>query len=128
VAIKQSINFNASAETVYAALLTSEVFAAATGAEANISPDVGGEFSCFAGQITGRNVELISGERIVQAWRASPWPNGVYSIARFEVTGAENKAVLEMEHSGYPEDAEEHLEGGWRKMYWDQLKSYLDNN
>lgn len=124
--IKQTITFNASAEAVYGALVSSDVFAAATNADANISPNVGGAFSCFAGQITGRNLELIPGARIVQAWRAGPWQEGVYSIVRFDVSESDNKTLLEMEHSAYPEGAEEHLEGGWQKMYWDPLKSYLD--
>jgi hypothetical protein len=30
-----------------------------------------------------------------------------------------------MEHTGYPDGGEEHLEGGWHKMYWEPLKTYF---
>jgi hypothetical protein len=38
----------------------------------------------FGGDISGRNVELVPGRRAVQAWRSNAWPEGVYSIVRFE--------------------------------------------
>jgi hypothetical protein len=36
---------------------------------AEISREVGGAFALFGGYITGRHVELVPNERIVQAWR-----------------------------------------------------------
>src|SRR5208282_6506071 len=36
---------------------------------AEISREVGGTFTLFGGYITGRQVELVPNERIVQAWR-----------------------------------------------------------
>jgi uncharacterized protein YndB with AHSA1/START domain len=38
-----------------------------------IGAEAGGAFSLFAGYITGRQVELVPNERIVQAWRAGGW-------------------------------------------------------
>src|SRR5438034_2276921 len=35
-----------------------------------ISPEAGGAFSLFGGYVTGRHIELVPNERIVQAWRA----------------------------------------------------------
>ena len=37
---------------------------------AEISREAGGAFTLFGGYITGRHVELVPNERIVQAWRA----------------------------------------------------------
>src|SRR5437762_11950304 len=51
-----------------------------------ISRELGGAFTLFGGYITGRHVELVSNERIVQAWRVGSWEPGVYSIAKFEFT------------------------------------------
>jgi activator of HSP90 ATPase len=85
----------------------------------------GGAFSGFGGAITGRNIELIADRRIVQAWRVASWPEGYYSIVRFELepSGAETKLTLH--HTGFPEDAGDHLASGWHKMYWEPLKNYL---
>ena len=49
-----------------------------------ISHQVGGTFSIFGGYITGRHIELVENERIVQAWRVGSWKSGIYSITRFE--------------------------------------------
>jgi activator of HSP90 ATPase len=56
--------------------------------------------------IQGRNIELLPNRRIIQAWRAKTWADGVYSIVRFELKeqGAETKLVFE--HCGFPERSE----------------------
>ena len=38
--------------------------------------------------------------------------------------GDETKVILD--HSGFPDDAAEHLDGGWHKMYWEPLKAYCE--
>lgn len=123
--IKQTVTFDTSPENLYATLLSGEGFGAATGAPADIDATAGGAISCFGGQITGCNVELIPNQRIVQAWRAGPWPKGIYSIVKFEISGSDNSATLELEHTGYPDDGADHLEGGWHKMYWEPLKAHF---
>lgn len=124
--IRQSIEFSADAEQVYNALTLASEFSAVTGAPAEISSDEGGEFSCFGGQITGRHIELTPNERIVQAWRAGPWPDSVYSIVRLEIKKTGNSTTIDLEHAGFPDGGTEHLEAGWHKMYWDPLRAYLE--
>lgn len=124
--IRQSIEFSADAEQVYNALTLASEFSAVTGAPAEISSDEGGEFSCFGGQITGRHIELTPNERIVQAWRAGPWPDSVYSIVKFEIKKTGNSTTIDLEHAGFPDGGAEHLEAGWHKMYWDPLRAYLE--
>jgi activator of HSP90 ATPase len=124
--ISQSISINASAAKVYEALISAEQFSEATGAPAEISSDEGGEFSCFGGQITGRHIELIPDQRIVQSWRVKAWPEGVYSEVRFDLSESGGATTLELTHTGYPDDAAKHLEPGWHKMYWVPLKAYLE--
>ena len=67
--LHQEINLKASPQRIYEVLLDSKQFAAFTGMPADIDPKVGGAFSMFGGLIVGRNIELIPGQRIVQAWR-----------------------------------------------------------
>ena len=123
--IEQVVSFDASAEALYKALTTASQFAEWTTAPAEISEGEGGAFSCFGGQITGRHIELLPNERIVQAWRVLAWDEGVYSIVRFDIGETDGVTTLELTHSAYPEDAASHLEPGWHKMYWDPLKAYL---
>jgi len=126
VTISQSISFKASPAKVYEAIISAEQFGDVTGAAAEISSDEGGEFSCFGGQITGRHIELIPDERIVQAWRVKAWPEGVFSEVRFDLSASGDATTLELTQTGYPDDAAEHLEPGWHKMYWEPLKAYLE--
>ncbi len=124
--IRQSITIKASPAKVYEALISAEQFSEVTGAPAEIASDEGGEFSCFGGQITGRHIELIPDQRIVQAWRVKAWPEGVFSEVRFDLSESGGATTLELTHTGYPEDATKHLEPGWHKMYWKPLKAYLE--
>jgi activator of HSP90 ATPase len=125
-AIQQEVIFKASPKRVYDALLDSKSFSEFSGgAPAEISRDPGGTLSCFGGMITGRNVELIPNQRIVQAWRAGNWPEGVYSIVKFELTTQGSDTKLTLHHAGYPEGNRDHLESGWRKMYWEPLQKHL---
>lgn len=124
--IHQELVIKAAPERVYAALTQSKQFSAFTGgAPAEISGDAGGAFSCFGGMITGRNIELVAGKRVIQAWRAGTWPEGLYSICRFELTKQGDDTKLVFDHTGFPEDQRSHLEGGWQAMYWEPLKKYL---
>ncbi len=124
--ISQSITIKTSAANVYKAITSADQFGEVTGAPAEISPDEGGAFSCFGGQITGRHIELIPGQRIVQAWRVKAWPGGVYSVVRFDLSESGDATTVEPVHTGYPDDAAEHLEPGWHKMYWEPLKAFLE--
>ena len=124
--IRQQVIIKASPRQVYDTLLDAKQFSAFTGgAPAEIDSNAGGAFSCFGGMITGRNVELVPNQRIVQAWRAGNWPEGVYSIVKFELDAQGSETRLTLDHSAFPEGNAEHLEGGWHKMYWEPLKKYL---
>ncbi len=124
--IRQTVSFDSSPETVYKALTSADEFSKATGAPAEIASGEGGAFSCFGGQITGRHVELVPNKRIVQAWRAGPWDEGVYSVVRFDISASGSTTTVLMEHAGFPDGAAEHLDGGWHKMYWEPLKAFLE--
>ena len=129
--IRQEVTIKAGPDRVYATLLDGRRFSAFTGgARAEIDPAPGGAFSCFGGIISGRNIELVPDRRIVQAWRVSMWPDGHYSIVRFELQphGAETRLV--MDHVGFPPEMRAHLngeaaEGGWHRQYWEPLNRYL---
>ena len=63
---------------------------------------------------------------LVQAWRVGGWPEGVYSIVRIQMDPAGDETKLTLDHTAYPPDAEEHLNAGWHKMYWEPLKAYCE--
>jgi uncharacterized protein YndB with AHSA1/START domain len=127
--IHQEIEFKASPQLVYEALIDEKQFGAFTHGVARIEREPGGEFKLFAGRpgikgATGRNVELVPNQRIVQAWRAVEWPAGVYSLVRFDLaeTGSGTRLVFDQIGLGPipPKSA-------WSLMYWEPLRKYLDS-
>jgi activator of HSP90 ATPase len=125
ITIHQEIDFNASPQPLYEALLDANQFTAFSGKPAEINREVGGAFSLFGGHIIGRNVELLPNSRIVQAWRVVTWPEGVYSIAKFELKPHGSGTRLVFDHTGFPEGLHDHLAEGWESNYWMLLKKYL---
>ena len=92
---------------------------------AEISREAGSAFSLFGGYITGRQIELVPNERIVQAWRAGGWDPGHYSIARFELVEQGSGTKIVFDHAGFPVGQAEHLAEGWKGNYWEPLEKFL---
>jgi len=138
-AIHQEVTFKASPARVYEALTDSKQFDAVTklsaamtsgmvpggSAAASVSREAGGAFSAFGGYVSGRHIELIPGQRIVQAWRAGSWDAGVYSIARFELVQQGSGTKLVFDHTGFPSGEATHLAEGWKGNYWEPLAKFL---
>jgi activator of HSP90 ATPase len=125
ITIHQEIEFNASPQQLYEALLDSKQFTEFSGRAAETDREVGGAFSLFKGHIIGRNLELVPHERIVQAWRVVTWPEGAYSIARFELKPQGSGTRLVFDHIGFPEGLHDHLAAGWEENYWSLLKKHF---
>jgi len=123
--IHQEVDFKAGPPRLYEALLDSGQFAAFTGLPATIDRREGGSFSLFGGLIVGRNIELLPGERIVQAWRPADWKPGIYSIARFELKPTVSGTTILFDHEGFPEGSYASLLSGWNEHYWGPLARYL---
>jgi len=123
--LHQEIPIQASPQRIYEVLLDSKQFAQFTGLAAEIDARAGGAFSMFGGLIVGRNVELVSGQRIVQAWRPTSWEPGVYSIVKFELKAHGSGAIVVLDHTGFPEGDFSHLDPGWYERYWEPLKKFL---
>lgn len=137
-AIHQEIDFDASSAGVYEALTSTARFDSltrlsdavtlltASGAKpTEISPEVGGPFTLFGGYITGRNLQMVRGERLVQAWRAAGWDAGAFSIVRFDLQVQPNGCRLIFDHRGFPDSQGPSLAYGWRVHYWEPLARLL---
>jgi activator of HSP90 ATPase len=123
--LHEDIDLKSDPQRIYTVLLDAKQFAAFTGAPAQIDPKPGGEFSLFGGQIVGRNLELVSNQRIVQGWRPTHWSPGVYSIVEFELKPHTSGTTVALDHKGFPEGDFDHLEWGWHAHYWEPLKKFL---
>ena len=133
IVIRQSAWFKVQPSQVYNTLLSSAAFSACTkksfdmfsASSAKIDSVLGGAFSLFDGHITGRILELVPDQRIVEAWRVVDWPAGVYSIARFDLSPEATGTRVRFEHVGFPEGLKDHLSIGWQQHYWDAMSKYF---
>jgi activator of HSP90 ATPase len=125
--IRQTVTFKASSHAVYEALMDSKKQTAFTGGEAKISRKVGGKFTIYGGDIEGENLELVPDRKIVQSWRYSDWPAGVFSKATFNLAEADGKTKLTFTQNGVPDEHYEDIKQGWIDYYWLPMKEMLEN-
>ena len=123
--LHQEIPLQAGPQRIYNVLLDSKQFAAFSGSPAQIDPKAGGAFSMFGGLIEGRNLELVSNQRIVQGWRPASWESGIYSIVKFELKPQGSETTVVLDHSSFPIGNFDHLTEGWYSHYWEPLKKYF---
>ncbi len=124
--IHQETTFAAAPDAIYQVLTDAAQFSKMSGgAPATIDAKNGGAFSLFGDMIQGINIECVSGERLVQAWRAANWEPGVYSMVKFELVPEDGGTRVVLDHTAYPQGEEEHLDPGWKNMYWEPLQGML---
>ncbi len=124
--IKQTVEFRASPEEVYEALMDSKKHARFTGAKATVSRKVGGRFSVWDGYAEGKNLELQPGKRIVQSWRASDWPEGAESKVVFALAKTKAGTKMTFTQTGVPDGFAKDVRQGWTDFYWAPMKGMLD--
>ena len=124
--IVQSVTFNASPEELFAIFTDSKKHSAATGAKAIVSAKRGAKWSAFDGMILGRNLVVVPGHMIVQAWRASHWKESdLDSILILSFSKAPGGGKIDLVHVGVPQHDHKGVTKGWPSYYWVPWKAYL---
>lgn len=116
----------ATPQQIYAAWLDSLAHSAMTGGKASMSDEIGAAISAWDGYITGRNLHLVRGKRIVQSWRTSRFTDAhADSIVTITLRAAASGTVLMLEHSNVPDDQRNYEDGGWEENYFAPMKDYF---
>jgi hypothetical protein len=80
----------------------------------------------MGGYISGRNLELIPGERIVRSWRTTKFTDehggSVISVTLEEVDGG---TLLTLMHSNVPDEQTSYEQGGWQEYYFEPMREYF---
>ena len=119
-------SFPVAPEVLYHAWLNSKIHSAMTGTEAEIDPQPEGVFRIFGGYISGKNIEMIPGEKIVQRWRTTDFPvNSPDSVLKiiFEKTGKSTKMTIR--HTKIPDGQAKDYRQGWQEYYFQPMKLYF---
>lgn len=116
----------ATPQEIYEAWLDSIGHSEMTGAEAVMSDEVGAEVSAWDGYISGRNLELVPGERIVQSWRTTRFSDDHEdSIISVTLEPTEEGTLLTLVHSNVPDDQTSYEEEGWQSQYFEPMQAYF---
>ena len=117
--------FNATAEEIYRAWLSTEQHAQMTGGDADVSDSIGDSFTSWDGYIFGKNLELEPNERIVQSWRTSEFKDDEED-SQIEITLRElqGETELTLKHTNLPSHGEQYRKG-WEEHYFQPMKRYF---
>lgn len=118
--------FKASPEDLYEAWLEGEAHAEMTGAPATGEAREGAPFTAWDGYISGTNLELRPGERIVQAWRTTEFPEGAPdSRVEITLTATATGTQLRLVHSEIPAGQADNYKQGWKDYYFAPMKEHF---
>jgi uncharacterized protein YndB with AHSA1/START domain len=138
--IHHQVVIDAYPREVYEVLADAAALSALSGRSGTAGPGEGQEFTAFDGHVTGRQVELVPGTRIVQAWRLAEWEPGAYTLVCFTLTAepagrpGAGPTLLVIDQHGEPAGADtlgchptwrDHLNEGWPAFYLTPLARHF---
>lgn len=116
----------ASAQEIYEAWLDSVAHSEMTGGEARMSDEIGGEVSAWDGYISGRNLELVPHERIVQSWRTTEFTDDHGdSVITVTLEDDDEGTLLTLVHSNVPDGQTSYELRGWQEHYFEPMAEFF---
>jgi len=125
MSITQQAMIAAEPAEVYAVLADADALSALSGMSGIPGRSAGEEFSAFDGNVTGRQIELVPGQRLVQAWRFPQFAPGTYSMVSFTLTAEAVGTRLVIEQHGEPDDWHDHIDANWPTFYLTPLENHF---
>lgn len=123
--LKASITLPVSADKLYKAWLSSKGHSSFTGGEATTSAKVNAKHTAWDGYITGKNIELKPGKKIVQSWRTSEFPDDAHdSILEITFEEKAGKTKMSLYHHGLQKGDAKKYKQGWKDHYFTPMKHY----
>ncbi len=116
----------ASPQDIYDAWLDSRGHSAMTGGKATQSRQAGDPVTAWDGYISGRNLELIPGRRIVQTWRTTQFTDAhADSVITVLLEPTAGGTRLTLVHNNVPDGQTSYEEAGWKTHYIEPMQKYF---
>lgn len=117
----------ASPREIYDAWLSESGHAGITGGQpARIAAAEGADFTVWNGYISGRNLALEPGRRILQSWRTTRFTKeDADSEIEVLLEPAPGGTRLTLHHRNVPDGHSSYRDGGWQRSYFEPMKQYF---
>lgn len=122
--LRKSFTIKVDKDEVFTALTNPVAIELWTGYPAVMDPRPGAEFSLWEGDISGKNLEVIPGKKIVQEWFFDNPKNA--SIVTIELEEEKQGTRIQLTHTNIPDEAFGNIEYGWKEYFFGALKKYLE--
>ena len=117
--IKKYYIIPAKPEEVYQALVNPATIQLWSGEPAVMSEEPGSEFSLWDDTITGKNIEFVSGKKIVQQWHFGEQEDA--SVVNIILHEHKSGTSAELRHTNIPDKDFENISEGWDENYFGSL-------
>ena len=128
-AIRKTILIKAPVEKVWAALTDAKAIGSWMGGEGiKVTLRMGGTFTLFGGDTTGKFMEIRRPNTLEYSWRQHTWQKAwADSIVRWELNPKGKSTYLRLVHSQFPntEERDSHEEG-WDTYWLKPMKAWLE--
>jgi activator of HSP90 ATPase len=126
--INQKVQFSASPEQVYNAIMSSALHSEFTQSESVIGEKPGDSYSAYDGYIQGHIMELVPHKRIMKTWIAHEegWPEDHVSEVKFEFFPNDRGTEMHFTHYGVPAEKFENFRDGWKEHYWEPMQEMFE--
>lgn len=111
-------------EDVYNALTNEATIQLWSGEIAEMTTEVGSEFSLWEGSICGKNLEFEEGKKIVQQWYFGEQEPA--SIVTIILHPHKEGTSAELRHTNIPDEDYEDIIDGWNFNYFASLQEFYD--
>ena len=116
----------ATPRAIYDAWLDSRGHGAMTGSAAKMSAKLGAKVTAWGGYISGKNLELVPGKRIVQSWRTTKFTDAHEdSTITVMLAAIKGGTRLTLRHANVPDGQTSYQKGGWRDHYFRPMQAYF---
>ena len=120
---KKYFTLPATPEEIYIAITNPLTIKMWTDQEAEMSIEVGSEFSMMDGDIVGKNLEFVENKKLMQEWYFGE--NDVPSIVTIKIHEMAEGSSVELRHSNIPDEAFDEIVEGWNSAYFGSLQDYF---
>jgi len=123
---KKTFRINAEPSDVYSAITNPYTIELWSGYKAEMSTEPGSEFSLWAGDIEGKNLELIQDRKVVQEWYFGE--QSEKSIVTISIFPDKENSSITVEHTNIPDDEYDNIAEGWREYYIGAIINFFNPN